>query len=141
MNRLTLTPTVALALALAAMSAPAFAQPSPSCFTGSIFGGPFVNGPQCFVAQTINPGTGSAFVPPAKPAPVSAAPAAPAVPTSVPASTLTPATPAPGVITGNVADTPYAGAAPGYYENVSFNGGTYNAIVAPDGTYIARPVP
>ena len=138
MNRLTLTPTVALALALAAMSAPAFAQPSPSCFTGSIFGGPFVNGPQCFVAQTINPGTGSAFVPPAKPAPVAAAPA---VPTSVPASTLTPATPAPGVITGNVADTQYAGAAPGYYENVSFNGGTYNAIVAPDGTYIARPVP
>src|SRR5690554_2644192 len=149
MNRLTLTPTVALALALAALSVPAFAQPSPTCLTGSIFGGPF-NGPsQCFVAQTMNPGTGGAPIrraAPAAPAAVVAAPAAPVAadpapvdpvdpvdpPTSVPA---TPVTPMPGIITGNIADTEYAGAAPGFYTDIPFNGGIYDAIVEADGSY------
>lgn len=137
-------------LALVALATPAFAQPSPTCLTESIFGGPFQNGAQCFVAQTMNPGTGGTFVAP-KPvaaAPAAVAPVAPVVvepvepidpvdpPTSVPS---TPVTPMPGIITGNIADTEYAGAAPGMYTDIPFNGGIYDAIVEADGSYIARP--
>lgn len=141
MKRLTLT-----ALAFALLSASAYAQPSPTCFTGSIFGGPFEGPAQCFVAQTMNPGTGGAPIRRAAPAAVVAAPVAPVEPadpvdpveppTSVPA---TPVTPMPGIITGNIADTEYAGAAPGFYTDIPFNGGIYDAIVEADGSYIARP--
>jgi len=160
-------PVLAL-VALAVMSSAAYAQHT-TTLTGSIFDGPFKNGPQTFDNPGAPSGSGETpavpYVPYVEPVvvvevpvevieePVIVAPVEEPVieepvlpvdpvepPTEVPATPLEPAIPGNGILTGNIADTPFAGTPAGFYRNVEFNGQTYDALVLPNGNYIARPV-
>jgi len=122
-----------------ALAGAAYAQPSPTCLTGSILDGPFENGPRCEVQQTMNSGTGGRPMPVA--APVPDAPVIPDEPTE-PAPGVHPDHPEGGGIEVTFVGTVFEGFPAGTYTQIfapivpqyNFPGGVIDAVVRPDGT-------